>query len=149
MVNAEELAVAMVIIADNEIFIVGHKSDVQRLNAGSFVGRAWDIKLDNGHRPYAAVKKRIDYDITEQPDEGSKNSITAIITAKTGVNFAHNLHLVIRTWLLRETAAFWSDLWVDFADDTAKPQGIEGKEFFALYRGAILPKSNSVKFIRL
>jgi hypothetical protein len=139
----------MLVVDDEEIFVAGHVSDIQRLADAGLVARGWDIILDNGHRPYASPKKRVDHEITEQPGDGPGNAITAKIAAATGLQFSHDLHLLTDTYLFRPTPAFWTDLWVDFATCPGLPAGKKLEDYYAVYRGYILPGSTSIKFIRL
>jgi hypothetical protein len=149
MVKADKLAVALLVIKEEELFIAGDKSDIQRLSNAGVVAGAWDIKLDNGHRPYPAARRRVDYDITAEPSSFAKNAVTQDISNKTGIIFAYNLHPLIQTYLFRETATFWSDLFVDFSEDACLPPGKDLQHYHAVYRGSILPNISSVKFIRL
>jgi tRNA pseudouridine-54 N-methylase len=43
MIKADQLAVAMIVMDDEEVFVVGHHSDIQRLDDASLVERAWEI----------------------------------------------------------------------------------------------------------
>jgi hypothetical protein len=149
MLKAETVAVALIAINEEEFYIVGHTSDIQRLENAELVERAWDIRLDNGHRPYPVLKKRVNYDITEQPNDEPKNALTREIMRKTDLYFAHNLHQLEKTYLFRETAAFWGDLWVDFTDADVMPADRRSEDYYASYRGCIIPHISSVKFIRL
>ncbi|MDR3565164.1 MAG: hypothetical protein P4N59_27500 [Negativicutes bacterium] len=149
MVNAEKIAAALLLIADEEVFVAGYTSDIQRLNDAGVVEQAWDFKLDNGHRPYLVAKKRINFTITDEPSDEVKNGLTQLIAAKTGVRFSHNLHLLVQTYLFRETAAFWGDIWADFAEDANLPAGKNLQDFYAVYRGCILPNNRGAKLIRL
>lgn len=149
MINADQLAVAMLEIDEEEIFVVGRRSDIQRLSDAGHVERAWDFKLDNGHRPYASLKKRMDYDITEEPGDAAGNAVTRRIAAHTGLRFAHDLHLVTDTYLFRPTPAFWADLLVDFAYGPGLPAGRKPEDYYAVYKGFILAGVSNIKFVRL
>lgn len=149
MVKSEQVLAALIALADEELFIVGHVSDIQRLADAGLVERAWDIMLDNGHRPYASPKKRVDHDITEEAGDGPANAITAKIAAGSGLRFSHDVHLLTDTYLFRPTPAFWADLWVDFAASPGLPAGRRLEDYYAVYRGFILPGQTSIKFIRL
>jgi hypothetical protein len=147
--KAEKFAVALLVINDEEIFSVGYTSDIQRISQAGFVDRAWDIRLDNGHRPYPVVKKRVDYDIAEAPSDAAQNAFTGEISRLTGMSFAHNLHPIKQTYLFRETPKFWSDLFVAFSDNTGLPQGVTPEKYYAIYQGRIITNISSVKFVRL
>ena len=149
MVKAEKLAAALVVIDDEELFVTGHTSDIQRMDIAGVVDLAWDIKLDNGHRPYLVAKKRVCFDITEEPSDSPKNDLTQMITAKTGVKFAHSVHPLVQTYLFRETAVFWGDLGVDFSEDAGLPCGKNAQDYYAVYRGCILPNNRGAKLVRL
>jgi hypothetical protein len=148
MINSEQVLAAMVVLDDEEMFVVGHVSDIQRLADAGLVARGWDIKLDNGHRPYASPKKRVDHEITEAANAEPGNAITRLL-AGSGLKFAHDLHLLTDTYLFRPTPAFWADLWVDFADGPELPAGKKLEDYYAVYRGCVLPGSTSIKFVRL
>ena len=148
MEKAENIAVAMLLIEEDEIFVSGYKSDIQRLYDAGFVERAWDIRLDNGHRPYLAPKKRVCYDSSDAGGAQPQNAVTAGVVAQTGATLVHNLHLLEQTFLFRRTAAFWSDLEVAFAEDD-QPPADDLADYYAVYRGCVLPNGNSVKFVRL
>lgn len=149
MINADQLAVAMLVIDEEEVFVVGYRSDIQRLGDAGHAERAWDFKLDNGHRPYASLKKRMEYDITEEPGQADGNAVTRRIAAHTGLRFAHDLHLVTDTYLFRPTPAFWADLWVDFAYGPGLPPGRKLEDYYAVYRGFVLANVSNIKFVRL
>lgn len=149
MINAHELIVAMVDIDDEELYVVGRVSDIQRLEDAGFVQRAWDIRLDNGHRPYPVLKKRLDHDITDAPAGAAGTHITRDLAARTGLSFAHDLHLLTDTYLFRPTPAFWTDLWADFAAGPGLPPGRKLEDYYAVYRGFILANVSNIKFIRL
>ncbi|HWQ61716.1 MAG TPA: hypothetical protein VN521_05350 [Negativicutes bacterium] len=148
MINADQLAVAMLVIEEEEVFVVGCRSDIQRLSEAGHVERAWDFKLDNGHRPYASPKKRMEYDITEEGDAAG-NAVTRRVAAYTGLCLAHDLHLVTDTYLFRPTPAFWADLWVDFAAGPGLPPDRKLEDYYAVYRGCILANVSNIKFVRL
>ncbi len=149
MIKTDELAVAMVVIDDEEVFVVGRRADIRRLSDAGLVERAWDIKLDNGHRPYASLKKRVDYDIADEPAGAPGNAVTARIAAYSGLRFAHDLHLVTDTYLFRPTPAFWVDLWAGFADGPGLPAGCTPEDYYAVYKGFILANVSNIKFVRL
>jgi hypothetical protein len=149
MIKTDELAIVMLMVGDEEVFVVGRRSDIQRLGDAGLVERAWEIKLDNGHRPYASLKKRVDYDITDEPGGAPGNDITAKIAAASGLRFAHDLHLVTDTYLFRPTPAFWVDLWADFAAGPGLPAGCKPEDYYAVYKGFILANVSNIKFVRL
>lgn len=150
MINSEQVLAAMVAFEDDEeLFVVGHVSDIQRLADAGLVARGWDIKLDNGHRPYASPKKRVDHEITEAAAGEPGNDVTRMLAARSGLRFAHDLHLLTDTYLFRPTPAFWVDLWVDFAGGPGLPNGKKLEDYYAVYRGCVLPGSTSIKFVRL
>ena len=149
MIKTDELIVAMLVVDDAEVFVVGYISDIQRLADAGLVERAWDIKLDNGHRPYPSLKKRMDHEITEIPDNAAGTAITRELAAKTGISFSHDIHLLTDTYLFRATPAFWVDLWADFADGPGLPPGRKMEDYYAVYRGFILQNVSNVKFVRL
>jgi hypothetical protein len=149
MIKADQLAAAMIVMDDEEVFVVGHHSDIQRLNDASLVERAWEIMLDNGHRPYPSLKKRVNFEIDDAPGEAPGNAITKRIAACTGLCFAHDLHLVTETYLFRPTPAFWADLWADFSDGPGLPPGKKLEDYYAVYQGKILAGVSNIKFIRL
>lgn len=149
MIKADRLAAAMIVMDDEELFVVGHHSDIQRLSDAALVERAWELKLDNGHRPYASLKKRVNYDIAEEPGDSAGNEVTRLIAARTGLRFAHDLHLVTQTYLFRPTAAFWADLWADFADGPGLPRGRSLEDYYAVYRGQVRASVSNIKFVRL
>ncbi|MDT8901920.1 hypothetical protein [Anaeroselena agilis] len=149
MIKADLLAAAMIVLDNEEVFVVGRHSDIQRLSDAALVERAWDLKLDNGHRPYASLKKHVNYDIGDEPGDMPGNEITRLLAARTGLRFAHDLHLVERTYLFRPTAAFWADLWADFSDGSGLPRGLSLEEYFAVYRGTVNTSISNIKFVRL
>ncbi|MDR7867230.1 MAG: hypothetical protein RIN56_10450 [Sporomusaceae bacterium] len=149
MIKADLLTAAMIVIDDEEMFVVGRHSDIQRLSDAALVERAWELKLDNGHRPYASLKKRVNYEIDEAPGAGAGNEVTRRIAARTGLRFAHDLHLVTQTYLFRPTAAFWADLWVDFSDGPDLPRGRSLEDYYAVYQGKIMASVSNIKFVRL
>lgn len=149
MIKAHELIVAMLVIDDADIFVVGRISDIQRLADAGLVERAWDIKLDNGHRPYPSLKKRMDHEITDIADNAAGTALTRELTVKTGISFSYDIHLLTDTYLFRPTPAFWADLWADFADGPGLPSGRKIEDYYAVYRGYILPNVSNVKFVRL
>lgn len=149
MIKADLLTAAMIVMDDEELFVVGHHSDIQRLSDAALVERAWELKLDNGHRPYASLKKRVNYEIYEEPGAGAGNEVTRLIAARTGLRFAHDLHLVTQTYLFRPTAAFWADLWADFSDGPELPRGRSLEDYYAVYQGKIMASISNIKFIRL
>lgn len=149
MVKAEEVAVAMAVIGDKEYFLVGMLADVKRLYDGGFLERVWDIRLDNGHRPYPSLKKRMSYERETEPTGKASNPLTREIAAGNGLKFSADLHPVVRTYLFRKTASFWDELWVDFSGDDRLPCGREPGDYHAVYRGAVLAGVNNVKFTRL
>lgn len=148
MINTDQLAMAMLVIDEEEVFVAGFRSDIQRLDDACHVERAWDIKLDNGHRPYASLKKRLDYEISEEGDTAG-NVVTRRIAAHTGLHFAHDLHLVADTYLFRPTPAFWTDLWADFAAGPGLPSGRKLEDYYAVYKGFVLASVSNIKFVRL
>ncbi|SDF24755.1 hypothetical protein [Sporolituus thermophilus] len=149
MQKAEEFAVAYVVFEDDEWFIVGRLADIQRLSDAGYVERAWDIKLDNGHRPYAVVKKRVNFDISEPPNDAPKNGLTQTIAAKTGLKFSDNLHFLEHTYLFRPSPAFWGELLIGFAGADGRLQDVNPTDYYAIYRGYILHNVNGAKFVRL
>ncbi len=149
MIKADLLTAAMIVMDDEEFFVVGHHSDIQRLSDAALVERAWELKLDNGHRPYAALKKRVNYEIDEEPGGAAGNELTQRLAARTGLRFAHDLHLVTQTYLFRPTAAFWADLWVDFSDGPDLPRGRSLEDYYAVYQGKIMASVSNIKFVRL
>ncbi|MDR3591483.1 MAG: hypothetical protein P4N41_17655 [Negativicutes bacterium] len=149
MAEAEKAAVALLVIDDDELFVAGYTSDIKRLDSAGVVDRAWDIKLDNGHRPYLVAKKRINFDITEEPSAEEKNDLTRMVTAKTGVTFAHSLYPLAQTYVFRKTAVFWGDIEVDFSDNDGLPCGKNAEDYYAVYRGCILAGNRGAKLIRL
>lgn len=149
MAKAEEVAVALLLIDDEELFVAGYTSDIQRLDDAGVVDRAWDIKLDNGHRPYLVPKKRICFDITEEPSEEAKNDLTRTVAARTGVKFAHSLYPPGQTYVFRKTAAFWGEIEADFSDGDGLPDGKNAEDYYAVYRGAILANNRGAKLTRL
>lgn len=142
---ANEFAAALIVSGANEWYVVGRQSDIGRLHAGGFVERAWQLKLDNGHRPYAVVMKTICFQITERPNDSAKNQLTRDISAATGIEFSADFHLVTETCLIRKSAAFWSDLWLDFAEHNQ----LQTAGFYAVYRGVVQPVIQNIKFSRL
>lgn len=149
MVKAENVAVAMLVIDDEELFVAGFTSDIRRLDNAGVVEQAWDIKLDNGHRPYLVAKKRINFDITEEPGGQAENDLTRMLSAKTGLKFSHNLYPLIQTYLFRDSAAFWGEIGVDFAEGEGMPCGKNVQDYYAVYRGCILPNNRGAKVVRL
>ena len=149
MIKADLLTVAMIVMDDEEMFVVGRHCDIQRLSDAALVERAWELKLDNGHRPYASLKKRVNYEIDEEPGAGPGNEVTRLIAARTGLRFDHDLHLVTQTYLFRPTAAFWGDLWADFSHGTELPRGRSVEDYYAVYQGQVKTSISSIKFIRL
>lgn len=150
MIKSDQVLAALVAFDDEEeVFVVGYVSDIQRLADAGLVARAWDILLDNGHRPYASPKKRVDHEITEEAAGEPGNALTEKLAAKSGLKFAHDLYLLTDTYLFRPTPAFWVDLWVDFANGPGLPNGRKLEDYYAVYRGCILPGATSIKFVRL
>jgi len=147
MVKADQLLIAMMVLAgDEEIFVVGHTGDIQRLADDGLVERAWDIKLDNGHRPYPYPRQGLRAASCAVPPRPAGNAVTRRIAAATGLSFAHDLHLLTDTYLFRLTPAFWAELLADFADDgPGLPPGRRQEDYYAVYRGHVAP----VKFVRL
>ena len=149
MIKADRLAAAMIVVDDEEIFVVGYHSDIQRLSDAALVERAWELKLDNGHRPYASLKKRVNYQTDDEPAATAGNEVTRRIAARTGLRFAHDLHHVTQTYLFRPTAAFWADLWVDFSDGPDLPPGRSPEDYYAVYRGQVKASVSNIRFVRL
>lgn len=149
MLQAEKFTVALIEKDNDQWFVVGLSSDIQRLNDAGAVARAWDIKLDNGHRPYAVLKKRLNFEITDEPAGVLHNALTLELTRCFNINFAGELYDVTKTYLLRRTSAFWSELGVIFADDKGIVEQLNPKEYYAVYQGFILCNISSVKFVRL
>ncbi len=149
LINTDELAAAMLVLGDEEVFVVGYRSDIQRLGDAGLVERSWEIKLDNGHRPYPSLRKRVDYDISDEPAGEPGNAITRRIAAHSGLRFAHDLHHVTDTYLFRPTPAFWVDLWADFAAGPGLPAGHKPEDYYAVYKGFILANVSNIKFVRL
>ena len=149
LIKAKEIALAMAVIDDEEYFLVGSFADMQKLYDGGILERVWDIRLDNGHRPYPSLKKRLSYAGEEVPAKQVSGRLTAEIAAKTGLQFSDELHLVSQTYLFRKTASFWDELWADFSDDGGLPAGQNLADYHAVYRGVVLPGINNIKFTRL
>lgn len=149
MLQAEKFTVALIENNDDQWFVVGLSSDIQRLNNVGAVERAWDIKLDNGHRPYAVLKKRLNFDITDESANAPHNTLTLELTKRFNINFAGDLYYVTKTYLLRRTPAFWSELGIVFADDKGLVENLNPGEFYAVYQGCILHNISGVKFVRL
>lgn len=142
---ASEVAAALIVVGNKEWYVVGNPSDIGRLHVAGYIERAWQLKMDNGHRPYAVLRKTIYFPITEPPTDSVKNLLTQSVAAASGIPFAANLHLVTDTYLFRKSAAFWGDIWVDFAD-----QGeLQKSGFYAVYHGVIQPVIQNIKFSRL
>lgn len=142
---ASEFAAALITAGTKEWYVVARQSDLGRLHRGGFLERAWQLKLDNGHRPYAVPLKTIYFPVNEQATDLVKNQLTQDISVATGIKFAADFHQVTDTCLFRKTAAFWAELLVDFAEQTT-PQ-TEG--YYAVYRGVVQPVNQNIKFSRL
>lgn len=149
MLQAEQFTVALIENDSDQWFVVGLASDIQRLSDAGAATRAWDIKLDNGHRPYAVLKKRLNFDITDQVADVPGNSLTVELGNRFNLRFAGELYDVTKTYLLRRTPAFWSELGIVFADEQGIVDGINPNEFYAVYQGFILESISGVKFVRL
>lgn len=149
MLKAEQFAVALIIHQDNELFITGSTVDIGRLGNAGLVERSWDIKLDNGHRPFASLKKRVTFDTDASCEQGERNILTKTLSAATSLDFTQNLHYLENTYLIRKTPDFWCDLFITFADEDGRLRDIIPTDFYALYRGYIVRNISSVRFIRL
>lgn len=146
--RAEEIAVALIAIDNEELFVVGHIVDVQRLYEAGLILRAWDITLDNGHRPCANQKKRLTYDINQAGQADKKNVLTTKVSRHSELVFTYNLHALEHTYLVRQTPAFWSEVSVAFADEDGRLREIGSDDYYALFRGAVSTNGN-VRFIRM
>ena len=146
--NAEEIAIALLLLTDNEIVVVGHTVDIQRLYEAGAAQRVWDIALDNGHRPYASQKKRLTYDIDQAERGENQNVLTTQVSRHFGVGFTHNLHALEHTYLIRANPAFWSELQVVFADEDGQLQEAGRNDCYAVFRGAV-SASGAIRFIRM
>lgn len=142
---SQDIAAAYVVIRDREWYVTGCPSDIERLHVAGFVERAWQIRLDNGHRPYAVLKQTIYFPITHVPTTTPKNAMTEEIALISGVHFAQNLHLVTDTMLLRKSPAFWSELEVAFVDE----RHVANDGYYAAYRGVVQPLIQNIKFSRI
>jgi hypothetical protein len=149
VLRAEQFAVALVEYKDDQWYLVGQLPDIQRLHDAGFVSRAWDIKLDNGHRPYAVLKKRVNFENRQIQTPQSYNMLTGKLSSLLGVSLQGNVHDITQTYLFRPTPAFWADLYIDFADDAGGIANVDPKQFYAIYQGFIIYHIHGVKFIRL
>lgn len=149
MQKADEIAIALIILDNKEQYIAGHASDIQQLYEAGWVDRAWHIVLDNGHRPYAALKKRLTYDRNEsQQSLGKKNLLTRCLEEKMGLAFSNNFYALHHTYLARKSPAFWSDIEVAFADEDGRLREIDFSAYYALFAGTTTSNGN-IRFMRL
>ena len=151
MIDTEQLAAAYVVAGNGEWYVTGLRRDIELLDEAGFTERVWLIKLDNGHRPYAVLQKRISFDDAGSgvPGTASAGGVTAAVAAATGLSFTGDLHRVADTYLYRRTSAFWADLRAAFGDPSGPPAGIRPDEWYAVYRGVVLPLINGIKFVRI
>lgn len=145
MQRASEVSAALIVVGANEWYVVGNPSDIGRLHEAGYIERAWALKMDNGHRPYAVLRKTIYFPITDQATNTEKNQLTQAIAAVTGLSFTDDLHAVTDTYLFRTSAAFWGDLWVDYRDRGA----LSTEGYYAVYYGVTQPLIQNIKFSRL
>lgn len=146
--NAEEIAIALLLLTDDEIVVVGHTIDIQRLYETGAAQRVWDIALDNGHRPYANPKKRLTYDIDQAERGENQNILTTQVSRHFDIGFTHNLHALEHTYLIRTNPAFWSDLQVVYADEDGQLQEADRGDCYAVFRGAV-STNGAIRFIRM
>jgi len=147
-VNAEEVAIASLLLTNEEIVVVGHTVDIQRLYETGAAQRVWEIVLDNGHRPYANQKKRLTYDIDQEERGENKNVLTTQVSRHFGLGFTHNLHALEHTYLLRANPTFWSALQVVFANEDGQLLEAGRYDCYAAFRGAA-SAGGSIRFIRM
>ena len=148
MLKAEETAITCVAVHNDEYYVAGHISDIQRLYDAGIALRSWSIGLDNGHHPYGVQKKRLTYTSDQSPQEDTKNSLTTRLSKAPGLVFAYNLHALSHTYLVRKSAAFWSEIQVVFADEDGRLRDIIPSEYYAIYCGAQSLDGN-IRFVRL
>lgn len=149
MQQADETAIGLIVLDDQEQYIAGHVADIQRLYDAGLVDRAWYIALDNGHRPYAAIKKRLTYDNNEmQQPIVTKNILTTYLEERTGLIFANNLHALHHTYLVRTSPTFWSGIEVVFADEDGRLREADLSKYYALFAGSTTSNGN-IRFMRM
>ena len=148
MLKAEETAIACVAVNNDEWYVTGHISDMQRLYDAGIALRSWSIGLDNGHRPYGVQKRRLTYTIDQSPQEDTKNSFTARLSKETGLVFAYNLYALSHTYLARKSSDFWSEIQVVFADEDGLLREIIPSEYYAIFYGSQSLDGN-IRFVRL
>lgn len=148
MFKADEILIALAVVSDEELYLAGIAADIQRLHDAGFVERVWAIGLDNGHRPYGVLKKRLAYDINQPPCGEETNILTKQISNQTRLTFTKNLHAVDHLYVLRKSPAFWTEIAVAFADEDGRLRDIIPTDYYAIFRGG-LTTSGNIRFIRL
>lgn len=146
--NAKEIAIALLMLAEEEVVVVGHSGDIQRLYDTGAAKRIWEIALDNGHRPYANQKNRL-ADVCEHAEiKESKSVLTRRVSRQFAIDFMDNLHAIEHTFLIRTSPVFWSDLHVVFAEDGKDLLKDVRFDYHAVFRGAV-STNGAVRFIRM